>query len=251
MQKIVYHLINKFFMNKVDVELLNYLKNKEKDKIIFDVGCFRGSFTESIIKYESKKGIKSNIFLFDPNPKVKNYITSLLNNDNVKYFHLALDNSNEQKKFTLNQFFERAGSGIVSAHKEDKWYNITRKSFMQIVQPFKKIKGYVEIDVQTQSIDNFCSKNNINCIDLLKLDTEGNEFNVLQGAEKFLSGNKIKVIYTEISATKAKHKNKVDEIENFLKKYNFEHVKSFRMPILSFLSGLKASDNLFVHKDIK
>ena len=30
MQKIVYHLINKFFMNKVDVELLNYLKNKRK-----------------------------------------------------------------------------------------------------------------------------------------------------------------------------------------------------------------------------
>ena len=67
---------------------------------------------------------------------------------------------------------------------------------MKIVQPFKKIKDYVEIDVQTQSIDNFCLKNNINCIDLLKLDTEGNEFNVLKGAEKFLSENKIKVIYT-------------------------------------------------------
>ena len=250
MQKIVYHLLNKLFMNKAEVELLNYLKNEEKDKIIFDVGCYRGSFTESIIKHESKNGIKSNIFLFDPNPKVKNYITSLLNNDNVKYFNLALDNSNEQKKFTLNQFFEPAGSSLVSAHKEDKWYNITRKSFMQIVQPFKKIKGYVEIDVQTQSIDNFCLKNNINCIDLLKLDTEGNEFNVLKGAEKFLSENKIKVIYTEISAPKAKYRNKVNEIGNFLKKYNFEHVKSFKMPILGFLSGLKGSDNLFVHKDI-
>ena len=250
MQKIVYYLLNKFFMNEVEVELLNYLKNKEKDKIIFDVGCFRGYFTENIIKCESKKGIKSNIFLFDPNPKVKSYLTSLLNNDNVKYFNLALDNSNEQKKFTLNKFFEPSGSSLISAHKEDKWYNITRKSFMQIVQPFKKIKGYIEIDVQTQSIDNFCSKNNINCIDLLKLDTEGNEFNVLKGAEKFLSENKIKVIYTEISAPKARYRNKVDEIENFLKKYDFIHVKSFRMPILSFLSGLKASDNLFVHKDI-
>ena len=35
-----------------------------------------------------------------------------------------------------------------------------------------------------------------------------------------------------------------------VKNYNFDHVKSFSMPILSFLSGLKASDNLFVHKDI-
>ena len=32
---------------------------------------------------------------------------------------------------------------------------------MQIVQPFRKVKGYIEIDVQTQTIDNFCLKNNI------------------------------------------------------------------------------------------
>ena len=35
MQKIVYHLLNKLFMNKAEVELLNYLKNEEKGKIIF------------------------------------------------------------------------------------------------------------------------------------------------------------------------------------------------------------------------
>ena len=95
MQKIVYYILDKLFMNKVEVELLNYLKNKEEGKIIFDVGCFKGNFTENIINLESKKGIKSNIFLFDPNPKVKNYIAPLLKNDNVKYFNLALDNSNE------------------------------------------------------------------------------------------------------------------------------------------------------------
>ena len=250
MQKIIYKVFNKFFMNNVEDELLNYLKNKEREKIIFDVGCFRGSFTENIIKHSSKKGIKSNIFLFDPNPKVKNYIAYLLKNNNVKYFDIALDNSNEQKKFTLNEFYEPSGSSLVSDHKEDKWYNVTRKSFMQIIQPFKKIKGYVEINVQTQSIDNFCLKNNINCIDLLKLDTEGNEFNVLKGAEKFLSENKIKIIYTEVCTTKTNHKNKVYQIENFLKKYNFEHVKSFDMRVLSFLSGLKGSDHLFIHKNI-
>ena len=121
---------------------------------------------------------------------------------------------------------------------------------MQIMQPFKKIRDYVEIDVQTQSIDNFCLENNINCIDLLKIDTEGSELNVLKGAENFLSENKIKVIYTEICAPKAKYRNKVNEIENFLKEYNFEHVKSYNMLISSLLSGLKSSDNLFVHKDI-
>ena len=72
----------------------------------------------------------------------------------------------------------------------------------------------------------------------------------LKEQKNFFLKKKIKVIFTEITATKAKYRNKVNEIENFLKKYNFEYVKSFSIPVLSFLSGLKASDNLFVHKDI-
>ena len=121
---------------------------------------------------------------------------------------------------------------------------------MQLVQPFKKIKDYLEIDVQTQTLDYFCFSNNIKCIDLLKLDTEGNEFNVLKGAEKLLSENRIKVIYTEISGTKKNFNDKVKKIVNLLNSYNFEHKKIYKMPIFSFLSGLKATDNLFVSKNI-
>ncbi len=56
--------------------------------------------------------------------------------------------------------------------------------------------------VKTKSIDVFCRENHINHIDLLKLDTEGNEFNVLNGAKTILSENKINAIYTEITETK-------------------------------------------------
>ena len=236
-------------MNEVESEILNYL-NKE-NKIIFDVGCFRGNFTKNIIKNENKHGLKSRFFLFDPNPNVKNYLNQFLkNNEKIKYFNLALDNSNTKKKFTLNQFFESSGSSLISAHKEDKMYNLSRKAFMQITQPFKKIKDYTEIEVQTQTLDNFCKDNNIQNIDLLKLDTDGNEFEVLKGAENLLSKNKIKLIYTEISGTKKNFNNKVKDIVDMLAKYNFEHKKIYKMPIFSFLSGLKSTDNLFVSKKI-
>ena len=83
-------------MNEVESEILNYL-NKE-NKIIFDVGCFRGNFTKNIIKNENKHGLKSRFFLFDPNPNVKNYLNQFLkNNEKIKYFNLALDNSNTKK----------------------------------------------------------------------------------------------------------------------------------------------------------
>ncbi len=245
MQKIVYYLVNKFFMNKAELELLNYIDKEKEDRTIFDVGCFRGDFTETIINYESKEKIKSNIFLFDPSPKVKDYLSSILKNKNVKYFNLAIDNTNSQKKFTFNQFWEPASS-LHSTHKDDKWYNITRKTFMQLIQPFNKIKDYVEIIVKTKTLDDFCSENNIKYIDILKIDVNGNALNVLKGAEKLLSENKVGLIYTEIASKKKEYKNKVEEIENFLKKYNFKYTKSFKMPILSFLSGLKGSDDLFI-----
>ena len=247
MEKLIYNIFNKIFMNEVEEDLLKYFV-EERNKIIFDVGCFRGNFTRNIIKHESKKGIQSVFFLFDPNPNVKTYLSSLLKENNVKCFNIAFDNSNSKKKFTLNQYFEASGSSLVSLHKEDKLYNFTRKSFMKIFQPFKKIKDYVEIDVKTQTIDNFCSENNINYIHLLKLDTEGNEFNILKGAENLLSKNKIKVIYTEICSNKKDYNNKANEIKNFLKKYNFEHIKSYKIPTLGFLSKLKATDDLFVLK---
>ena len=63
-------------MNEAEGEILKYFK--KKDKIVFDIGCFRGNFTKNFIKNEKILGIKSNFFLFDPNPNVKNYLKLIL-----------------------------------------------------------------------------------------------------------------------------------------------------------------------------
>ena len=62
MEKLIYNIFNKIFMNEVESELLEYISGEE-NKIIFDVGCFRGNFTKNIIKQESKK-IKNQIFFY-------------------------------------------------------------------------------------------------------------------------------------------------------------------------------------------
>ena len=248
MQDTIYYLLNKFFMNEVESEILKYIKKKEK--IVFDIGCFRGNFTKKFIKNEQKLGIKSNFFLFDPNPNVENYLKLILKNEKIKYFNLALDNSNSEKKFYLNNFFEPSGSSLNTVIRDDKKWQSTRKIFMQIFQPFKKIEDFSEINVQTQTLDNFCLNAKIENIDVLKIDTEGNELNVLKGAKRLLSENRINIIYTEISETKRNFFEKEKSIINFLNSYNFELKRKYQIKSFSFLSGLKGTDNLFVNKNI-
>ena len=246
MQNIIYYFLNKVFMNEVEDEILKY--TKKNDKIIFDIGCYRGNFTKNFISNEKKIGIESTFFLFDPNPSTEDYLKTVLKNKKIKYFNLAFDNSNSQKSFYLNNFFEPSGSSLNTTIRDDIKWKSTRKIFMKMLHPFKKIEDFSEIVVKTQTLDNFCLEKKISNIDVLKIDTEGNEFNVLKGAVKLLKENRINIIYTEISETKKQFLEKEKNIIDFLSSYNFELKKKYQIKSLSILSDLKASDNLFVNK---
>lgn len=51
--------------------------------------------------------------------------------------------------------------------------------------------------VKVQTLDDFCIENNIEKIDLLKIDVEGYEVEVLKGADRMLSNNRVKSLYLE------------------------------------------------------
>ena len=145
---------------------------------------------------------------------------------------------------------EPAGSSLNTMLRDDKKWSSSRKFIMQILQPFKRIGGFSEINVQTQTLDNFCLSKKIENIDVLKIDTEGNDLNVLKGAKKLLSENKINVIYTEIGSTKINFKEKEKNTIDFLNSYNFDLRKIYKNKTLSILSGLRVTDNLFVNRNL-
>lgn len=85
----------------------------------------------------------------------------------------------------------------------------------------------IEVDVDT--LDNYTSKNNINKVDVLKIDTEGADTWVLYGAERLLKEKKIKHIFFEHNIERMELLNiNQEEATNFLKKYDYvvEHQSS-------------------------
>ena len=54
------------------------------------------------------------------------------------------------------------------------------------------------IEVQTITLDGFCADNNLDHVDILKLDIQGGEVKALLGAQDLLSMQKVDVIYTEV-----------------------------------------------------
>ena len=54
------------------------------------------------------------------------------------------------------------------------------------------------ISVETESIDSFCKKKNIEYIDYIKVDTQGYEEKVLTGMNNFLKKNNVSIIELEL-----------------------------------------------------
>mgnify|MGYP000863136361 CR=1 FL=1 len=53
MQALIYRLLNKFFMNDIEDEIIKFLR--KKDKVVFDIGCFKGNFTSNFIEIDNKR----------------------------------------------------------------------------------------------------------------------------------------------------------------------------------------------------
>lgn len=145
---------------------------KGKEAVVFDVGANTGQWLNL---FKANYTNKSTIYSFEPSTK---YYSEL---SKIKYegFHpinSALGDST--RKMYLH---DSAGDSItyVSDKKDNDKYS-------------------EETNVIT--LDEFCSKNNIKKIDLLKLDVEGYELKVLSGAKEMLRNGNIMLIQFEFGA---------------------------------------------------
>ena len=117
-----------------------------------------------------------------------------------------------EEDIILNQNIESSSSSINNLNKNSKYYK--KKYLLFNFLGFKKTTN--PINIKTIKLANFIDKNKIDKIDLLKIDTEGYEFNVIKGLGENIS--KIKLIHLEHHFDDMIIKNyKLSDIHNYLK----------------------------------
>ena len=192
---------------KIVFDLVNNLPGDET-LTIFDVGAHTGEWVGLLKKHCTRK---FRAFCFEPSA------TSFSELENVAddRFHL-----------------EQLAFGNVSG-KKYLAYEHDGDSTAQ-VRDNKETGRYEEIKVC--SIDDYCSRNKIDRIDLLKMDVEGYELNIIKGACDMLINGKIGLIQFEFGA-KSEERYSLGEFFNLLEgqykicrilRHGCYHLKEYR-----------------------
>lgn len=147
-------------------------------RTFFDVGANDGETSALALSSFAD----ARVFAFEPHPVTFSKLLQRVGKDpRVVAQNLALSNANG-----VAPFFEYSSSRVNSLISDAQY--VVRNGLAART-----------ITVQCATVDEFCKQNSIHTIDVLKIDTEGGDLLVLQGAQQLLSTGKIRFVYVEFN----------------------------------------------------
>lgn len=230
---------------------LNPSKNKRIDKLTYDQEYFfeyvydsitMPLFANSIKKYISYKenlnifeiGSRdgkdgrffksefpnSTVYAFEAQPE--EYRINAIDNDIINWINLAIYNKDGRITFHSKSL----GSGIHSIRDRGQEY------------------GTETVEVQCKKIKTFCSENNIEKIDIAKIDVEGCTLEVLESFEDLLQHVKFLHIETE-TVNYFENQHLESEVFSYLKNNNFKLLMRSELPNFNQHDSVWINGNLF------
>ena len=104
-----------------------------------------------------------------------------------------------------------------------------------------------KIKIKKDLLSNILKKSKIKKIDLLKIDTEGHEFNVLKGAGNFLKNINLLLFEFHYDDSIIKKYN-FNDVNNFLKKKKFTLISKNKMILRKGYELIYKNDNYIKRK---
>jgi len=180
--------------------LKNYLK-KYDSPIVFDVGANEGRYSQMVLECNPE----ASLFSFEPHPNTFQKLVLRLQqlSKNVVLINKAVGKNKDVLK--LYDYLENDGSSHASLYSD-------------VISSIHN-KETVTHEVDVIDLKSLLEENSIERIDLLKIDTEGNELNVLLGLETEFLNQKVGAIHFEFNEmniiSHSSFKNFWDLLSNF------------------------------------
>ena len=205
-------------------KIINFFKKKLKNKPIkvIDVGAHKG---ETINLFSKNLNLKS-IVCYEASQKNYTYLKSFKKKSNYEIIIHNIALGSIEKEMDFFQTSESSSSTFCKIDFNSKYFKRKKK-----ILDFFNRENYI-IDkqkIKLHTLENEFKKFNYNKFDILKIDTEGYEFDVILGAKDNIK--KIKYIYFEHHFDSMIIKNYTfSQINEYLNKYNFKKLFKIKMP---------------------
>lgn len=200
------------------------------DVIVFDIGAHNGQSIEKLYNIYCTDNENIIIYSFEPIPENYQILVQkakeLMNKYNkltVHTFQFAFDKDSRLAPFYcygMHTLETNQYSSLRPFKEKDEWLKLVPN------QPIANLELTKKILVSCHQGDNFVDVMNIDKIDYLKIDTQGNDLNVLKGFSNFLIKQNVELIEVECQDIELyEGGSKFDEIIQYLGKIGYSKRK--------------------------
>lgn len=173
-----------------------------KKGVLIDVGANEGCYSKEALEFNPEL----SVYAIEPHPATFKLLCAALNGENIVIINKGL--SGKAGILKLYDYADRDGSSHASF-------------FEDVITEIHGAGLAVAHEVEVTTLDEIVAKNGIGEIALLKIDTEGNELEVLRGGVETLSNRKIKAIHFEFNEMNVSSKVFFRDFWKMLSGYKF------------------------------
>ncbi|MEH2406734.1 MAG: FkbM family methyltransferase [Nostoc sp.] len=206
--------------------VLDFVYQKQKAPYcIFDVGSNQGQYLKLILEIFPEDTL--SVHCFEPSSYTFGILKSSVDpklKSKIKLNNLALGKIEGE----LRLHYNKAGSALASLTKR-------RLDHFGITFDDSEV-------VRVDTVDNYCNKNNVQQIDLLKLDVEGHELDVLIGASEMFLKQAINVVSFEFGGCNIDTRTFFQDFYYF---FNNINMSLFRITPAGYLYPIKSYKEVF------
>lgn len=220
--------------NTIDTGEKLFLKRllvPKRNFILVDVGANIGGYIKEVLNINPN----GSVYGFEPHPKTFAKLEKNIQDfgcNKIEVFNIGL--SAQKEKLYLYDHGHDDGSAHASIHKG-------------VIEEIHSSHS-VRYEVEVGTLDDFVATNNISRIDLLKVDTEGNELNVLIGASRSIRAGLIDVIHFEFNEMNVISKTFFKDFWDLLSDYNFYRVLYGGMYRIQYYNALTCE--IFAYQNV-